>query len=97
LIRKAAAISAGLTHDPDFDWTSNRQILQISSKGQSELERAARELVSTDRSRQSIETAQAIHASNEVRLGPPIPDPEKIICLGLNYRSHAEEAGLAVP
>jgi len=32
-----------------------------------------------------------------VRLGPPIPDPEKIICLGLNYRSHAEEAGLSVP
>ena len=30
-------------------------------------------------------------------LGPPIPDPDKIICLGLNYRSHAEEAGLAIP
>ena len=28
---------------------------------------------------------------------PPIPDPEKIICIGLNYRDHAEESGAAIP
>ncbi|HZA58116.1 MAG TPA: fumarylacetoacetate hydrolase family protein [Solirubrobacterales bacterium] len=28
---------------------------------------------------------------------PPVPDPEKLICIGLNYRSHAEEAGIAPP
>src|SRR3954471_1935101 len=33
----------------------------------------------------------------EVRLLPPVPDPGKIVCLGLNYRSHAEEAGLDPP
>ena len=32
-----------------------------------------------------------------VLLGPPIPDPDKIICLGLNYRSHAEETGFKAP
>jgi 2-keto-4-pentenoate hydratase/2-oxohepta-3-ene-1,7-dioic acid hydratase in catechol pathway len=32
-----------------------------------------------------------------VRLGPPVPDPQKIICLGLNYRDHAEEAGIEPP
>ncbi|MGA8746359.1 MAG: fumarylacetoacetate hydrolase family protein [Solirubrobacterales bacterium] len=32
-----------------------------------------------------------------VELIPPIPDPEKIICIGLNYRSHAAEAGIEVP
>jgi 2-keto-4-pentenoate hydratase/2-oxohepta-3-ene-1,7-dioic acid hydratase in catechol pathway len=32
-----------------------------------------------------------------VRLLPPVPDPGKIVCLGLNYRSHAEEAGLDAP
>ena len=32
----------------------------------------------------------------EVRLHPPIPDPEKIVCLALNYRAHAEEAGREV-
>jgi 2-keto-4-pentenoate hydratase/2-oxohepta-3-ene-1,7-dioic acid hydratase in catechol pathway len=33
----------------------------------------------------------------EVRLLPPVLDPGKIVCLGLNYRSHAEEAGLEAP
>ena len=28
---------------------------------------------------------------------PPIPDPEKIVCVGLNYRAHAAEAGLDPP
>src|ERR1700752_3977388 len=32
-----------------------------------------------------------------IRLLPPIPDPEKIICIGLNYRSHAAEAGIDPP
>jgi 2-keto-4-pentenoate hydratase/2-oxohepta-3-ene-1,7-dioic acid hydratase in catechol pathway len=27
-----------------------------------------------------------------VRLHPPIPDPEKILCIGLNYRDHVDEA-----
>jgi 2-keto-4-pentenoate hydratase/2-oxohepta-3-ene-1,7-dioic acid hydratase in catechol pathway len=33
----------------------------------------------------------------DVRLLAPVPDPEKIICLGLNYRDHAAESGQAVP
>src|SRR3954447_5110822 len=33
----------------------------------------------------------------DVRLLPPVPDPGKIVCLGLNYRSHAEEAGMDAP
>ncbi len=32
-----------------------------------------------------------------LELGPPVWDPQKIICLGLNYRDHAQEAGLAAP
>ena len=32
-----------------------------------------------------------------VQLGPPVATPEKIICLGLNYRDHAEETGMAIP
>ena len=30
-------------------------------------------------------------------LGPPVPRPAKIIAMALNYRSHAEEAGKAIP
>lgn len=32
-----------------------------------------------------------------VRLGPPICRPSKIICIGLNFRDHAEETGAAIP
>ncbi len=32
-----------------------------------------------------------------VRLGPPIADPSKIICIGLNYHGHAAEQGVAPP
>jgi 2-keto-4-pentenoate hydratase/2-oxohepta-3-ene-1,7-dioic acid hydratase in catechol pathway len=28
---------------------------------------------------------------------PPVTDPDKILCVGLNYRRHAEEAGMAIP
>lgn len=31
------------------------------------------------------------------RLGSPIARPSKIICIGLNYRQHAVESGMAVP
>jgi 2-keto-4-pentenoate hydratase/2-oxohepta-3-ene-1,7-dioic acid hydratase in catechol pathway len=31
------------------------------------------------------------------RFGPPLADPGKIICIGLNYRDHAAETGATVP
>jgi 2-keto-4-pentenoate hydratase/2-oxohepta-3-ene-1,7-dioic acid hydratase in catechol pathway len=34
---------------------------------------------------------------DETALLPPIPDPDKIICIGLNYRAHAEEFELEIP
>ena len=39
----------------------------------------------------------ALVPAGEARLLPPIPAPPKILCIGLNYRSHAEETGLAIP
>lgn len=33
----------------------------------------------------------------DVRLGPPVPRPGKLICVGLNYRDHAAESNMAVP
>ncbi|WP_459803463.1 fumarylacetoacetate hydrolase family protein [Herbidospora sp. RD11066] len=32
-----------------------------------------------------------------LRIGPAIARPGKIVCIGLNYRDHAEESGAAVP
>ena len=34
---------------------------------------------------------------DEVQLGAPVLDPQKIICMGLNYRDHAEETGQEIP
>jgi 2-keto-4-pentenoate hydratase/2-oxohepta-3-ene-1,7-dioic acid hydratase in catechol pathway len=36
-------------------------------------------------------------SADQVRLLPPVPDPGKIVCMGLNYRDHAAEAGLDPP
>ena len=33
----------------------------------------------------------------ELRYGPAVADPDKVICVGANYRKHSEEAGLPVP
>jgi 2,4-didehydro-3-deoxy-L-rhamnonate hydrolase len=33
----------------------------------------------------------------EVRLGPPVAQVSKIICIGLNYSDHAKESGMEVP
>jgi 2-keto-4-pentenoate hydratase/2-oxohepta-3-ene-1,7-dioic acid hydratase in catechol pathway len=32
-----------------------------------------------------------------VALGPSVPHPGKILCVGLNYREHARESGAAIP
>jgi len=37
------------------------------------------------------------HSAERVRLLAPVPDPQKIICLGLNYRDHAAESGAPIP
>jgi 2-keto-4-pentenoate hydratase/2-oxohepta-3-ene-1,7-dioic acid hydratase in catechol pathway len=49
--------------------------------------------------------AQAAHAADAITLIPmaglelraPIEDPDKIICIGLNYRDHAQELDLPLP
>ena len=32
-----------------------------------------------------------------VRLGPPVTDPSKVLCIGLNYNDHVAETGRALP
>ena len=36
---------------------------------------------------------EADYALDQVRFLPTIPDPDKILCVGLNYREHQEETG----
>jgi 2,4-didehydro-3-deoxy-L-rhamnonate hydrolase len=35
--------------------------------------------------------------SNQVRLGPPVNRPSKIVCVGLNYSDHATESNMQLP
>ncbi|OJW25857.1 MAG: fumarylacetoacetate hydrolase [Planctomycetales bacterium 71-10] len=44
----------------------------------------------------TAEGAAAI-APASAKLLPPIPDPQKIVCIGLNYRDHAEETNSPIP
>ncbi|HEY7329612.1 MAG TPA: fumarylacetoacetate hydrolase family protein [Gemmataceae bacterium] len=37
------------------------------------------------------------HPASSVKLLAPILDPPKVICIGLNYRDHAEESGAPIP
>lgn len=51
-----------------------------------------------------LKRAQDALARGRVRYEPetsslmaPVPDPRKVVCLGLNYRDHAAESGMAAP
>lgn len=79
-----AAREAGLA-ESDANWSSNRTVVAADAQARGALATAAAELAPT------------APALGSLRLGPPIPDPEKILCMGLNYRDHAEEAGLPLP
>jgi 2-keto-4-pentenoate hydratase/2-oxohepta-3-ene-1,7-dioic acid hydratase in catechol pathway len=50
---------------------------------------------------ESLKIAQNIssesHLLSDVELLSPIPNPKKIIAIGLNYKDHIEETGLATP
>ena len=41
--------------------------------------------------------ASAPRVSTAERLGPPIFRPSKIVCIGLNFRDHAQESGMEIP
>jgi len=34
---------------------------------------------------------------DDIRLGPPLSRPSKIVCVGLNYAKHAAESGMDIP
>jgi len=85
------AATAAKTANIDFggDEISNRNIIQLSQDKQAQLEEAAQEFAKSNEAE--------VHRMDDLLLGPPIPDPDKILCLGLNYKSHAEEAGFKAP
>jgi acylpyruvate hydrolase len=87
--RPAAAVKLGEDLVPastlDAPSTTVRGLLAaLDAEGLRELQRRA-------------EQASARIPLADVTLHAPITDPQKIICLGLNYRDHAEETGQEIP
>lgn len=52
-----------------------------------------------ERARRALEAASDQHelARADVTLLPPVPNPSKIACIGLNYRDHAAEVKMDLP
>ncbi|ASS66813.1 MULTISPECIES: fumarylacetoacetate hydrolase family protein [unclassified Paenibacillus] len=46
---------------------------------------------------EALESAACWLDEDSLQLGPCVPEPGKIICVGLNYRKHAEETNAAIP
>jgi len=64
--------------------------------GQPDL-RAALAAGAMDAMRAAAKTAKPDHKLADVKFLPVIPDPGKILCAGVNYRSHAAEVGRELP
>jgi 2-keto-4-pentenoate hydratase/2-oxohepta-3-ene-1,7-dioic acid hydratase in catechol pathway len=82
----AAARHAGL--DDGAAWSSVRALVAEPADRLAALGEAAEALAGDP---------DASVAAADARLGPPVPDPQKILCIGLNYRAHATEAALDEP
>ncbi|MCK4868942.1 MAG: fumarylacetoacetate hydrolase family protein [Alphaproteobacteria bacterium] len=41
--------------------------------------------------------ANAPEVGLDIRFGPAVARPSKLVCIGLNFTDHAEEAGMAIP
>ncbi len=76
-----------LSHADKTDFSVRGQIEQ----GQAYLE----ELFAWAKSQ--FESRSQLLSLKTLELGPPVPNPDKIICLGLNYRDHAAEAQTDLP
>ncbi|HWF74827.1 MAG TPA: fumarylacetoacetate hydrolase family protein [Solirubrobacteraceae bacterium] len=82
-----AEATAGEAGVAPGDWRSVRGILARPSEHVHAVAEAATK---------SAENGEGWDA-RDVRLGPPVPDPEKIICVGLNYPAHTLEIAAAAP
>ena len=83
--------AAGVRDDGYVDLNRTDESLPVSLKallgrGPEALQQAAA----------AIERGEAFDAEG-VRLLAPIPHPEKVICIGLNYVDHAKESGSPIP
>jgi acylpyruvate hydrolase len=80
------ARAAGL--QDSIDWSDNRSVVAADGETLDRLAHSAEE-------RATAGTTPGALA--DLRLGPPITAPEKIVCIGANYHDHLVETGLPRP
>lgn len=88
----ASSAAAAAGWDGHDDGELLRSILGAAPDRRRGLREAAESLATQE--------APGVHDLSAVVLGPPVPRPDKILCVGLNYRDHASEVALdesAVP
>lgn len=83
--RVAAVVADGYVDLNDADPSLPSSIKQLLAQGDVALEKARSALVGA-----------APFDPGGVALLPPVPDPQKVICVGLNYADHAAESGAEV-
>jgi 2-keto-4-pentenoate hydratase/2-oxohepta-3-ene-1,7-dioic acid hydratase in catechol pathway len=86
----ASAVDLGGTQPPPLAW------FDLDGAWLPQAMRIVRELDHTDPSAWTRRHGAVLPLA-DVRLLAPVPRPGKIICIGLNYRDHAEESKLPVP
>jgi len=64
-------------------------MLDFLSQGEIAIKQAQDAIKKTD--------VKEVLSAREIRLLAPVPAPRKIICIGLNYRDHAEETNTPIP
>jgi 2-keto-4-pentenoate hydratase/2-oxohepta-3-ene-1,7-dioic acid hydratase in catechol pathway len=84
--------AADMGGPPAAEAGSVRGLLALGDEALAALAAAA-----TDRAAAAADRPADRIPRDEVVLGPPVPDPEKIICIGLNYRDHAGEVAMELP
>lgn len=88
-------LSTGELSDPGDELFDSQDLKSWLSRGRSaiELAKKIRELLE-----QNPEGAdRAVCRQDDIRLLPPIPNPGKIIAIGLNYKDHAQEQNVPLP
>jgi 2-keto-4-pentenoate hydratase/2-oxohepta-3-ene-1,7-dioic acid hydratase in catechol pathway len=82
---------------PAFGVVTGDGAVTMSGRGKHATLRAVLEAGALDEIRRAAEGLRPDRKLADVRFLPAIPDPQKILCAGINYRSHAAETGRNIP
>lgn len=77
--------------------TYNQEVPKTIEEVINESEQQLSDLDSLVKTALEAENSSLFLEEESLTLGPAIPNPGKIICVGVNYKEHAEESNMALP